>query len=70
MKMFCCLSWIFLPFELTQEILYIFESFVRFPCQMTKRFIFAFAILMWKKNKFAISIVNNSGLFLRGTLAD
>ena len=59
----------FLPFELTGEMLYVL-SFVRFPCQMTKRFIFAFAILMWKKNKFAISIVNNSGLFLRGTLAD
>ena len=40
----------FLPFELTQEMLYVL-SFVRFPCQMTKRFIFAFAILMWKKNQ-------------------
>ena len=46
----CFAIWVgmFLPFELTREMLHVL-SFVRFPCQMTKRFIFA--ILMWKKNQ-------------------
>ena len=49
-KMFCRLIWIFFfAIELPRETLYVL-SCVRFPCQMTKRFIYAVDISMWKKN--------------------